>query len=183
MLLQKIKTTIAFTKNLLTTGAFTETSKRVEKGICKNIPTDRDVVIVEFGMGHGNITREILSRITSNSKVYAFEVNTDFCEHVKENIDDDRLVVINDGAETVKKYVSSGVDAIIASIPYTFFSEEMRQQIMQDSYDILSPGSVYSQVLYTKFHFKRFKAVFDHCERTIEPNIPPEYLYHCYKGQ
>lgn len=179
---QKIKTAIEFTKNIFVTGAITETSRKVEINICKHIPTDEDVVIVEYGMGHGNITKEILSRISPNSKLYAFEVQEDFCKHVEETIQDKRLIIVNDGAENVKKYVSTNVDGIIASIPYTFFSEDMRRQIMQDSYDILASGRFYSQVLYTKFHFKKFKEVFDCCERKMSPNLPPEYIYYCYKA-
>jgi phospholipid N-methyltransferase len=178
---QKLKTTIEFTKNLFVTGAFTETSRKVELEICRCIPKDKDVIVVEFGMGHGNITKEILNTISPNSKLYAFEVKEEFCDHVRTSIQDDRLVIINDGAENMKNHVNQKIDSVIASIPFSFFSKEKGMGIIQDAYDSLSNEAYYSQVLYTKFNFKKFKKIFDNCEIMKLPNFPTEYIYHCQK--
>ena len=102
-------------------------------------------------MGHGNITKEILNNISQNSILYAFEVKEEFCDHVKTLINDDRLIIINDGAENIKKHVNQKVDSVIASIPFSFFSKEKGMGIIQDAYDCLSNEAYYSQVLYTKF--------------------------------
>lgn len=177
---KKLKTSIAFAKNLFTTGAIMETSRTVEIEICQHIPQGKDVTVVEYGMGHGNITREILSRVSENSKVYSFEVKKEFCEHVKNEIKDPRLQVICDGAESVKQYVKTPVHAIIASIPFSFFSKEKAKGIIQDSYDLLVPGAFYNQVLYTTHNFKKFKRVFDDCEiEKVTSRIPSEYIYFC----
>lgn len=178
---QKKKTAIQFVKNFFETGAFKETSREVELEICSRLPEDKDVVIVEFGMGHGNITREILNRISANSKLYAFEINQEFCDHVGETIKDDRLVIINDGAENLKKHVTEKLDGVIASIPFTFLSDKKGMGIIQDSYDSLKKESWFSQVLLTKFNFKKFESIFDHCEIMKLPNFPSEYIYHCKK--
>ena len=179
---QKLKTTLEFTKNLFVTGAFKETSRKVELEICRHIPKDKDVVVVEYGMGHGNITKEILNNISPNSKVYAFEVKEEFCEHVRQTIPDERLIIINDGAENMKKHISEKVDSVIASIPFSFFSKEKGLGIIQDAYDVLDDQAYYSQVLYTKFNFKKFEAIFDVCEMIKLGNFPKEYIYHCRKG-
>ena len=178
---QKRRTGFQFLKNFLDTGAFKETSRQVELEICTRIPRDRDVIVVEFGMGHGNITKEILATISEGSKLYGFEVVQEFCEHIKETIDDDRLVIINDGAEHIKKYVSEPIDSVISSIPFSFFSEEKGGTIIQHSYDLLNNKSTYSQVLLTKFNFKKFQAIFEDCEMIKLPNFPAEYVYHCTK--
>lgn len=178
---QKLKTRLEFAKNLFVTGAISETSRKVELEICSNIPKDKDVIVVEFGMGHGNITREILNSISLNSKLYSFEVNERFCEHVKSTILDDRLVIINDGAENMTKHINQPVHSVISSIPFTFFSKEKGIGIIQDSYDLLVSNGYYSQVLYTKFNFKKFQMIFDKCEILECPNLPTEYIYHCQK--
>ena len=180
---KKLKTSFEFTKNLFVTGAFTETSRKVEIEICRYIPKDQDVVVVEFGMGHGNITREILKTISPKSKLYAFEVKKEFCEHVKKNIKDDRLIIIHDGAENMKKHVKEDVHSVIASIPFSFFSKEKGLGIIQDAYDVLVNKTYYSQVLYTKFNFKKFKAIFQNCEMKKIANFPTEYIYHCQKEE
>ncbi|MCB0578846.1 MAG: methyltransferase domain-containing protein [Phaeodactylibacter sp.] len=180
---KKLKTTFEFTKNLFTTGALTETSRGVEIEICSRLPEGEHKVIVEYGMGHGNITREILKHISPASKVYAFEVNEKFCRHVREEIQDDRLIIINDSAEHVKKRVEEeAVDGFIASIPFTFLSNEVGAKIIRDSYEMLAPGGYYSQVLYTRFNYKKFTRIFDECSITKIPNIPTEYIYHCRKS-
>ena len=179
---KKLKTNLAFTKNLFTTGAISETSREVEIEICSRLPKGDHKIIVEYGMGHGNITREILKNIAPTSKVYAFEVNTAFCHHVKEEIRDGRLIIVNDSAEHVKELVKErAVDAFIASIPFTFLSNEVGARIIQDSYDMLAVGGYYSQVLYTRFNYKKFVKIFDECSITKIPNIPTEYIYHCKK--
>lgn len=178
---QKKKTTIQFIKHFFETGAIKETSRDVEIEICQRIPIDRDVVVVEFGMGHGNITREILKTISPNSTLYAFEINEEFCSHVRETIDDHRLVIINDGAENLKKYLSKEIDCVIASIPFTFLSEQKGAGILKDSCDLLKQNGWFSQVLFTKFNFKKFTSVFDKCEMVKLGNFPTEYIYHCQK--
>lgn len=178
---QKIKTSIEFSRNLFVTGAIYETSHRVELEICQHIPEDRDVVIVEFGMGHGNITKAILNKINSNSKLYSFEVNKEFCEHVREIIQDERLEIINDGAENMRNLIHQKIDGVISSIPFSFFSREKGMNIIQDAYDTLTNEAYYSQVLYTKFNFKKFQFVFDDCELKKFYGLPTEYIYHCQK--
>ena len=180
-MIKKLKTSIEFTKYLFVTGAITETSKRVEKEICKFIPNGNNKIVVEFGMGHGNITKEILKTISSNSKLYSFEVNKKFCEYVKSEINDDRLIIINDGAENIYKYFDSNVDSIISSIPFSFFSKEKCDAILNNSYLVLSNRSYYSQVLYTRFNFKKFLPVFDNCQLFKFSYLPTEYIYHCQK--
>lgn len=178
---QRIKTSIEFSRNLFVTGAITETSRKVEVEICKYVPKDRDVVIVEFGMGHGNITKAILNKISPNSKLYAFEVNEEFCDHVRKSIQDERLEIINDGAENMKNHIDQPIDSVISSIPFSFFSKEKGLGIIQDAYDSLSNKAYYSQVLYTKFNFKKFQMIFDDCELKKFNGIPTEYIYHCQK--
>lgn len=178
---QKIKTSIEFSKNFFITGALTETSRKVEVEICKHIPEGKDVVVVEFGMGHGNITKAILDKISANSRLYSFEIKAEFCDHVRKSIQDDRLIIVNDGAENLKVHIDEKIDSVIASIPFSFLSKEKGMGIIQDAYDSLPNGAYYSQVLYTKFNFKKFKAIFDNCELKKFHGFPTEYIYHCQK--
>jgi phospholipid N-methyltransferase len=178
---QKLKTSIAYAKNLFVTGAVTETSRYAEIEICKYISKGEDKIFVEFGMGHGNITREILNIMSPTSKLYAFEVNKIFCEHVRHRNSDKRLIIINDGAQHLKKHVSVNIDAVISSIPFSFFSKEKGLTIIQDAYDLLKYDTYYSQVLYTKFNFKKFQQIFEDCSMKSNKKTITEYVYHCKK--
>lgn len=178
----KIGTAIEFAKNLFTTGALFETTRKTELEICSKLSREPNKVFVEYGIGHGNITLQILESIAPSSKLYAFEVNEEFCTYVAEHIKDDRLEIVNDGAENLSKYVKEEVSGFVSSIPFTFFSKEKRAQILKGTYDKLEKGGAYSQVLYSKFHFKLFEKIFDKSELKKVSRIPLEYVYHCEKN-
>lgn len=179
--MKKIKTAIEFTKNITTVGAFKESSTKVEEEICSKLNDGEDVVVVEFGMGHGNITQKILDKISPKSKLYSFEINEKFCTHVAEKIEDDRLKIVHDSAEHVKRYLTSHVDYIIGSIPFSFIPKSVANKIVMDSYDLLKQSAYFSQYLYVPFHGKRFKRIFDAYELVKIKNLPVEYVYHFEK--
>lgn len=178
---QKNKISLALAKSLITTGAISESSRYVEIEICRHISKDNNKTIVEFGMGLGNVTREILKTMSPTSKLYAFEVKESFCNQVRQAISDNRLIIINDGAENLKKYVSGNVNTVISTIPLSFFSKEKRYKIIKGAYDLLEDKSYYCQLLYTKFKFKKFKEIFQECEITSNKYLLTEYIYHCKK--
>ncbi len=180
-MIEKLNTTVQFTMNLFTTGAFKETSRKVEIEICSRLPGEEGQVIVEYGLGHGNITREILSRIAPSSRLYAFEVNEEFCEHVANDINDDRLIIINDSAENLFRHIDASVNGFVSSIPLTFFSKELRERILKNSYQSLKPEGYFSQVLYSRVHQKMLKETFDRCSVKKNYNLPMEYVFHCQK--
>lgn len=177
----KLKTRLAYSKNLFKTGALSSTSRKTEVEVCNKLPQNEDIIVVEYGMGHGNITQEILNRISPASKLYSFEINEEFCQHVAEQINDDRLVIVNDGAENLKKHVDTQIHQIIGTIPFSFFSKEKSQKILNDSYEMLKDNHFYSQALYTVFNFKKFEKVFDKCELVKISTVPREVVYHCQK--
>ena len=147
-MVKSIKTSLSFVKNLFTVGAFTETSPDTVFEICSKLDATKTTIVIEFGMGHGNMTKEILKTISTDSQLYSFEINPDFCRHVKETIKDDRLQVINASALDFKKYVQEEVDNFIISIPFTFLKTEEAQALVKACFDSLKPEGYYSQVVY-----------------------------------
>jgi len=99
-LLNKLFTLYSFTKNIRTTGAIYETSPAVERSMCTHVNKDDGRVYIEFGLGHGNITRQILASMGPNAKLYSFEINTNFIQHVSNTIIDKRL---KNSKEVLKK--------------------------------------------------------------------------------
>lgn len=181
-MIKHIKTSLAFTKNIFTTGAFKETSKDVEREICTRLSKEPGQIVVEFGLGHGNITKEILKNLSPDAKVYAFEVNKSFCDYVGKMIKDDRLVIVHGGAESFADIVKGPVNNFISSLPLTLFPKELSNQILHKSYDALEVGGFFSQIQYSKVHYKKFQEVFDGVDVTRFVNIPMEYVFHCGKA-
>lgn len=174
----KLKTSLEFTKNIKTTGAFRQTSKKVEQEITRYVSKDTEQHIVEFGTGHGNITKQILAKMHKNSKLYTFEVNEEFCDLVSAQMPDPRLHVINAGAETLTDHVSEPIDVVISSIPLTLFPKELAKEILATAYDQLKSKGTMSQILYTKLHKKKFEEAFDDLYIRRIFNVPMEYIHH-----
>ena len=178
---QKLKTSLALARNLFVTGAISETSEKLQHAICTKIPAGADTLVVEFGMGHGNITQKILDKLNPQAQLIAFEVNPEFCDHVRGSIKDPRLTIVNAGAEAIKDHVSTPVDAVVSSIPFTLLSSQKADHILHSSFAAMAEGAYFSQVLYSRFHFKRFKAVFVNSVMERISYFPPEFVYYCQK--
>lgn len=181
-MIRKLKTSLAYTKNIISTGAIAPFSKKVGHELCKNLSGEKDKIFVEFGLGHGNITKAILEAISKDAVLYSFEVNEKFCAFVREEIKDPRLVIINDGAQHIKKYIKEPIGGVVSTIPFSFFSKDKQQKIIQDSYDLLEDKTFYAQALYSKLLFNSFDSIFDKTTITSERNnIPKAYIYQCQK--
>jgi len=139
------------------------------------------LTIVEFGLGHGNITEEILRSISDHSTLYSFEVNKDFYEYVHEKLADQRLTIINIAAETFRQHVPEKVDYVISSIPFSFMSRKKIEALLSDVYSCLKDEGYFSQVLYSKRYIKNFRSVFEE-SKLVRPNrFSLEHIFHCEK--
>lgn len=175
----KLKTAIAFVKNIRTTGAISQTSKKTEQEITAQI-TDQTRLVIEFGMGHGNITQVILDKLHKDAKVFAFEVNEEFCEVVKKNFNDPRLTVVNDSAENLKDYIDDQkVDVFVSSMPLTMFPDDLVKSIMNTCANNIADSGSFSQILYNKKSHGRFSNYYQKIEVNGNVALPPQYIYHC----
>jgi phospholipid N-methyltransferase len=147
-MLDTLKTSISFAKNLFTVGAFQETKPDTVVEVCSKLEKNKKLIVVEFGMGHGNMTKHILDTISKDSTLISFEINVDFCQHVKAHIKDVRLRVINDSALNFKKYVLDNVDNFIISIPFTFLKDKEAIDLVTSCFESLNENGTYSQVVY-----------------------------------
>jgi phospholipid N-methyltransferase len=181
-MIEYLKTSIEFTKKLNTTGAFSETSKFVVDSISKFVDKNKKQVIIEYGAGHGNITRGILAKMNDNSILYAFEIHSDFCQQL-EQIKDSRLKVINMSASEVYQVTNKleSVDCIISSIPFSFISNNVLEEILYKSHILLKENGFMTQVLYSSRHLKHYKKYFKKCTTKIVMNVPLATIYECQK--
>ena len=119
------KTAIKLTANITTTGAISEFSRFVEKDITKYVDINKSQIIVEFGGGHGNMTRAILERMHPDSQIFTFEIHDDFIPILKE-IKDERLHIVHNSATEILHYVKrNSVDCIISTLPLNIIPKEI----------------------------------------------------------
>lgn len=179
-MLHAFKTSLSFAKNLFTVGSFKETTPETVYEICSKLKPNAKLTVIEFGMGHGNMTQKILDTISKDSQLLSFEINKEFCEHVKRKIIDTRLTVINDSALHFRNYISGNVDNFIISIPFTFLKDCEAEQLVKSCFHVLKPNGFYSQVVYRENTL--LKAIGNRFyEKKIVKSIINEKIFHIQK--
>ena len=179
-----------------TVGAVAPSSRYLTRAMVDPLPLRRAKVVVELGCGSGAVTRELLRQMPRKSTLLAFEINPKFFSYLRKRISDPRLVVINASAENVREEIQrrgfDHVDAIASSLALTLMSDALKHRILSESAEILRPGGVFTQYLYTHgiqwqggrpalFAGGRVLAeYFRFAERSIVwRNIPPAFVYAC----
>jgi phospholipid N-methyltransferase len=99
-------------------------------------------LIVEYGPGDGVITRAMLRVLPPDARLVVVEPNAEFLSVLGE-INDSRLTVIAGKAqdlspEQLREFKNA--DAVVASIPFSFLTQEERSKVISDTYELLAPN-------------------------------------------
>jgi phosphatidylethanolamine/phosphatidyl-N-methylethanolamine N-methyltransferase len=172
-------------KNFQEMGSIARSSPQMCRKMSQFVPKDQDVIIIELGAGDGAITEHILARMTKNSKLLAFEINPELFEVLQE-INDPRLIPINDGAENLPKYMEAhkieGIDIAISAIPFLVLPEELMNEILIKVKDSLRIGGIFTQMHYATTLKSVYQNLFGNIDAFFVPlNIPPGYVFKCIK--
>ncbi len=165
-------------------GAVLPTSPVVVKRICSRIDFDKARVIVEYGPGTGAFSKFILRRMSPESKLILIETNPEFCKILR-RIDDPRVHVFQECAEDIERILEAcgenAADYMISGIPFLILGNKLRDRILENTRDALSPQGkllVYQCSIFMKKclrrHFRRVATDF-----TIQ-NIPPLFIFEAY---
>ena len=173
-------------KNIKTLGTVAPSSRFLSRKMLRKIDFTKAEIIVELGPGNGAITNYILESLAPNAKLICFEINDNFYHQLKK-IKHPQLIVIKASAEKIKEELTklniSKVPYIISSLPLTIIPEEVSDEILQKSYDILENKGTFIQYQYSLTYYKKLKKVFrEAILLEFEPlNIPPAFIYQCKK--
>lgn len=165
-------------------GTVCSSSKSLVRCMFGNLDFSETKVVVELGSGKGVFTREILKLIGPECKLLAFEVNKSFCDKLKSEIQDDRVIIINDSAEHFGKYLRQyqyeKADHIISSLPLALFSLELKESILLNATHFLNDMGQFLQFQYAPVDYKRLKKHFGNVKlRFSMLNFPPAFVYRC----
>lgn len=158
--------------------------------------------IVELGPGTGVMTKEILRRMTPDSRLFAFEVNPHFVRHLRAQYRDPRLTVLHadacDLADHLHAQNAGALDAVISSLGLTSMPHGIRNRIVQQAESCLAPGGVMTQFQYLTsrrpvpdmpalrikpFREKQFLHLYfpTITTRRVLLNFPPAVVFTCHK--
>ena len=167
-------------KNFRSTGAIASSSPALVKKLVGPLPTDRRLRIVELGPGDGCVTKAILNRVSGDSEVTAFEINTDFVTTLQ-SIQDNRLTVLPHGAERLQEYFAEGsVDYVISSLPLSMIPKEIKSEILRQAQGVLTPDGQFYQYQYALQDYSLLKGYFNRVNISFTmANLPPAFIYTC----
>ena len=144
-------------------------------------------ILVELGPGEGCHTREIVKRMHPDSRLYLFEIDPVFAEHMRKQFaDDPRVEVIEtDAAHLKEELLKRGhefCDYVISGLPFSVFDVPTKRRILHAVYESLAPNPLSAFVIYQCTHeLKRHATMFTrvHSEFCLR-NLPPIFVtvYH-----
>lgn len=126
-------------------AAVSPSSPHLMKRLVKNLDLPRVSRIVELGPGDGVAMRALLPKLPEDARYVAIERNPNFVARLKKS-KDQRLTVVQGRAQDLRKIVSYAdgkVDAVIASIPFTYLKKDERIALVADVKRLLRPGGTF----------------------------------------
>lgn len=173
-----------------TTGALGPSSKALADVVTRMAQLPGCKVIVEYGSGDGVFTEAIVKRMDKDAFFIAMEVNAALVEATRKRCP--TVTVIHDGAQNVQKYIEtagySHCDVIISGLPWTRFEDQLQDEILKATYDVLRPGGRFVTFAYAfspifpsghRFFREKLPKKFPQVQKMgpIWKNIPPCHVY------
>jgi phospholipid N-methyltransferase len=165
-------------------GSITPSSRFLTREVVDRIDFSRATYIAELGPGTGVFTQAILDKLGPDGKLLAIDTNTGFVEHLKREIRDARLQVVEASAERVDELAKEAgwprVDAVVSGIPYTLLPRQVARGILQATRRALGDEGIFVGYQYSKMLRPQLLDVFGNVHyRAVILNIPPAFVYTC----
>lgn len=162
-------------------GAVWPTSRWAVRDLLDMGDLSRARTVVEFGVGTGAYTEEVLKRLHPDAVFLAFEIEPDLASAVGARLQDPRLRVINDSAENVEAYLDGAkADYIVSSVPFTSLPVDVRQSLLGAARSALAPDGRMLVLQYSTAVLPYLERSFPRIRRRLSPlNVPPAFLFAC----
>lgn len=153
------------------------TSPYLVRRICNRIDFSRPLVVVEYGPGLGCFTKELLERLSPDSRLILFETNPEFARRLRK-VRDPRLRVASGSAESAREVLEreglDGADVVLSGIPFSMFPELPKMKLLRDTRAILGDDGIFLAYQASAHLEKYLKQVFPRVrvERELF-HIPP----------
>lgn len=133
---------IEFLRKPKNTGSIISSSRYLVNEMISHISTDG--AVIELGAGSGVITKKLAS-IASVKVIYTYENNENFHSALG-NID--KTICFSDLFTIKDMHKNEKIKTIISSIPFVNFSDESRNQALNDISDVLDEDGRFIQYTY-----------------------------------
>jgi phospholipid N-methyltransferase len=138
-------------------------------------------IIAEYGPGEGVHSREIARRMSPDSQLLLFELDTAFSRDLQRQFaDDSRVHVINgDAAKLPDELRRRGIlhcDYILSGIPFSILEIKKKRALLEKTYEALADGGRFIIYQVTN-ELRQHATIFDRAEsQYVLQNIPPMFI-------
>jgi phosphatidylethanolamine/phosphatidyl-N-methylethanolamine N-methyltransferase len=138
------------------------------------------VYVAEFGPGLGNVTREILRAGVAPQNLRLFELNSVFCEQLRDLFPG--VTVVNAPAQSMTASAATPVNAVVSGLPLLSMPRGVQRQIVSAAFGGIVEDGVYIQFTYgptSPLHASVTRELGLTFTRTVRvwKNIPPATVY------
>lgn len=173
--------------NPLRVGYVVPSSPFLTRRTAKRIDFSKPRVVVELGPGEGCHSRQILKRMTPDSKLILVELDEEFAAHLKKNFaGDDRVVVLQTDAQhlsdTLKELGHTHCDYIVSGLPFLVIDEPVRKKILANIAGAMTENSRFITYQVSD-QLVKLTDLFELADREYCPlNIPPINVFEFKKS-
>jgi phospholipid N-methyltransferase len=165
-------------------GSIIPSSRFLVSDLMRQVDWSRAKVLVEFGPGVGNITTEVLRRMSPDARLVVFETNDDFVSFLRDAIPDPRLTVVHGSAADIGRVLGEmglgSADYVISGIPFSTIPPEIGEAIVRATREALRPGGRFLVYQFSREVLRLLRREFQEIREAFEPlNILPARLYYC----
>jgi phosphatidylethanolamine/phosphatidyl-N-methylethanolamine N-methyltransferase len=182
-----------FLRRPAVTGAVAPSSAALARRMVERVDFQTATVIVEYGLGTGVFTREVICRLRPDAAFLAFELNKELVAVVRRRFPE--VLIYHDSAARIEHYLRLNgrdhIDAVIGGLPWASFPDHLQDEILEPTIRLLRKGGTFSTFAYLHglglpagVRLRRqLKSRFSRVE--ISPvtwrNMPPAIVYWCTK--
>jgi phospholipid N-methyltransferase len=166
-------------------GAIAPSSRYLANNIIKHIDFEEDQVILEFGCGNGAITKQLLKKMPSSSRLISLEINDPFLKHCQDKFKIyNNFEIYNHSAIEFDSLLNTlkveKVDYLVSSLPLAILPKaDLNILFKKIPLYLIDEGS-FVQYQYSLNKYKYLKSVFDNVTLGFTPiNLPPAFVYKC----
>jgi phospholipid N-methyltransferase len=173
-----------FLKHPKMIGSVIPSSRYLVERLLGEVDWGKTKVVVEYGPGVGTITRELLLRMPKDAVLIAIEMNREFAQYLRASIEDPRLQVVHGSAAQVREILASRdllrAECVVSGIPFTSIPPAMREEILQQTRDVLSDDGYFLVYQFTRTVLPHLREMFGTVRTDFEPlNILPAQIFFC----
>ncbi|MCC5925714.1 MAG: hypothetical protein JJU41_04055 [Bacteroidetes bacterium] len=182
--------TMAYVKSFLkdkNVASVTPTSANVVNKICDRMDFSRDVVVIEYGAGTGVFTFEMMKRMSSGSRLLAFETNSDLAAMLRKHADE-RMIISEESAELVTQVREQAdlplADYVLSGIPFSFLKSDIREKLVVKTKENLKNGGHFMAYQASWLMKDTIENVFGNLDtESYLFNIPPMFLMDAIRSE